>query len=63
MSREMIKDLIEFIPEKDIETVYRLIVKFLPEDEPLPDELEAITAANDSIKKYGTIPHEAINWD
>lgn len=63
MSKEMLKGLIELVPEEDIETIYKVVVKFIPEDEPLPDEVEAIERANKSIKKNGTIPHDAINWD
>lgn len=60
---EMLKGMIELVPDEDIETIYNVIVKFIPEDAPLPDEIEAIERANRSIAKNGTIPHEAINWD
>jgi hypothetical protein len=63
MSREMLKGLIELVPDEDIETLYNVVVKFIPEDEPLPDEVEAIARANKSIAEHGTVPHEAINWD
>lgn len=35
----------------------------VPEDEPLPDEVEAIRRANENIKEYGTISHDAIDWN
>ena len=63
MSKEMLKGMIELVPDEDIETIYNVIVKFIPEDAPLPDEIEAIERADRSIAKNGTIPHEAINWD
>ncbi len=56
MSRETIKYLIDLIPEKDIETIYKVLVRFVPED-----ELQAIAEAK--ADKSPTIPHEAINWD
>lgn len=34
-----------------------------PMDTPMPDEIEAIARANDSIQKKGTVSHEDINWD
>lgn len=61
MSRETIKYLVDMIPEKDIETIYRVLIRFVPEDEPTPDEIEAIEAAKADTSP--TIPHEAINWD
>lgn len=61
MSKEMLKGLIELIPDEDIETLYRVIIKFVPEVEPLPDEIEAIAEAKADTSP--TIPHDAIDWD
>lgn len=63
MSREMLKNLIELIPENDIDILYRIIIKFIPEEAPLPDEIEAIQEGRKDRAENGTIPHEAINWD
>ena len=63
MSKEMLKGMIELVPDEDIETIYNVIVKFIPEDAPLPDEIEAIERANRSIAENGTISHDAIKWD
>lgn len=63
MSKEMLKGLIDLIDEKDTETIFRVLIRFVPEDKPLPDEIEAIKRANESIEKYGTIPHDSIDWD
>lgn len=60
MGREAVKNLIDMIPDEDIEIIYRVLVRFIPEDKPLPDELEAIAEAKADTS--GTIPHEAINW-
>lgn len=62
MSKEMLKSLIELVPDEDIETIYKVIIKFIPEDKPLQDEIEAIERANKSIAKEGTILHDAIDW-
>ena len=61
MSREMLKCLIEYIPQQDIDTVYKVIVKFIPEDIPESDEVEAIRQAmNDKCPNY---TFDAVNWD
>ncbi len=60
MSREAIKNLVDMIPEKDIDTIYKVLIRFVPEDEPLPDELEAIREAKADTSP--TISHDAINW-
>lgn len=63
MSKEMLKNLIDVISDDDIDTIFKVLIRFIPEDKPLPDEIEAIEAADKSIAENGTIPHEAINWD
>ena len=63
MPKEMLKGLIELVSEEDIETLYNVVVKFIPENVPLPDEIEAIERADKSIAKNGTVPHDAVDWD
>ena len=62
MSREMLKSLIEYIPTQDIDTIYRVIVKFIPEDIPEWDEVEAIKSSmnDNNSPKYA---FDAVNWD
>ena len=49
--------------ENDIDVLYRVIVKFVPEVEPEPGELEALLEGREDRKKNGTISHDAINWE
>ena len=63
MTKEMLKGLIELVSEEDIETLYNVVVKFIPENVPLPDEIEAIEREDKSIAKNGTVPHDAVDWD
>jgi len=63
MSREALKNLIELVPEQDIETLFRVIVKFVPGDIAEQDEIEAILAAKRDIEEDGTVSHNDINWD
>ncbi|TGY96913.1 hypothetical protein E5329_07920 [Petralouisia muris] len=63
MSKETLKNLIELVPEKDIDTLYRVIVKFVPKVVPEPEELEALKIGQEDRAINGTIPHEAVNWD
>ncbi|MDE6974647.1 MAG: hypothetical protein K2P07_08860 [Lachnospiraceae bacterium] len=63
MSKEMLKNLIELVPESDIDVLYKVIIKFIPEAEPEPDEIEAIKAGRRDRVENGTVSHESINWD
>ena len=61
MSKELVKGLIDLVPDKDIETIYRFIIKFIPEDEPMEDEIAAIKEAQEDTSP--TISHNDIDWD
>lgn len=63
MSREMLKALIDLVPENEVETLYRVVIKFIQESEALPDEIAAIERADNSIAENGTVSHNDINWD
>lgn len=63
MSKEALHGLIDMIPDADTETIYNVLLKFLPTDKPENDELKAIALANVSIINEGTVPMEAIDWN
>lgn len=63
MSKEMLKGLIDLIDDNDTDTIFKVLVRFVPEDTPLPDEIEAIKRADKSISEFGTVSHESIDWD
>lgn len=63
MKREVLKNLIDLIDEQDVETIFRILIRFVPEDVPLPDEIEAIENANERISVFGTVGHDEINWE
>ena len=63
MSKEMLKGLIDLIDEADIEIIFRVLVRYVPEDKTMPDEVEAIARANRSIAENGTMAYVAVNWD
>lgn len=63
MSKETLKNLIELVPENDIDVLYKVIIKFIPETVPEPDEIKAIKEGREDRAENGTISHEDINWD
>ncbi len=63
MSKETLKNLIELVPENDIDVLYQVIIKFIPEVEPEPDEIAAIMEGRKDREENGTISHEDIDWD
>lgn len=61
MSKEVIKGLIDLIPEEDIDTIYKVIIKFIPEVKPEEDEILAILEAK--ADSSPTVSHEDIDWE
>ena len=61
MSKEVIKGLIDLIPEEDIETIYKVIIKFIPEVTPTPEEVRAILEAKEDNGPM--VSHEDIDWE
>lgn len=63
MSKETLKNLIELVPDEDIDLLHQVILKFIPSDELEHDEMEAITLGKKDIALDGTVPHDEIKWD
>lgn len=63
MSKDAVINLVKLIPEEDIDIIYNVLLRFVPEDKPLPDEVEAIARANKSLEENGTVAFDDIDWD
>lgn len=58
MSRETLHSLVDIVDEKEIDTVYRILLKFVEEDVAAPDEVEAIREAKQDIASGDLYTHE-----
>jgi len=63
ITRETLRQLVDVVDSKDISIIYQILVRFIPEAVPLPDEVEAIKAADYSIEHYGTVDYTDIDWN
>lgn len=63
MSREALKNLIELLPENDLELIYQIVLKFIPEDIPTLEEVAEFEMARAERLIQGVVPHNEINWD
>jgi hypothetical protein len=60
-TREMICNLVsDKVETKDLALLYGLILKFIPSDLPIPDELEAIAETENETE---FIAFDKVNWD
>lgn len=60
MSRQELHSLIDTVDEKEIDLLYALILKFIPSDNPLPDEIEAIRQGEEDYKNGDIFTHEEV---
>ena len=62
-NRQQLHALINMVDESDIETLYNVFVRFIPEAEAAPDEAEAIKQARAEFERGEYVRHEDINWN
>lgn len=60
MSRDTLHNLVEIVDEREIETVYRILLKFVAEDVAAPDEVAAIREARQDIANGDLYTHEEV---
>lgn len=60
-TREMICSLVNSkVPNDELDLLYQLILKFIPSDAPMSDEIEALKETQNETE---FIPHSAVDWD
>ena len=63
VNRQQLHDIIDVVDTKELNVLYRLLIKFMPEDDPMPDEVKAIHKGREEIRRGETVNHNDINWD
>jgi len=54
---------VDIVDEVGLDTLYNVMIRFIPEDDPLPDEIAAHAAAMDEFRRGETVSDADINWD
>lgn len=63
MGKAVLHDLIDMLSETDTETIYKVLIKFMPSDKAYNDEIKAIERARLDIANGDVMPLDAVNWD
>lgn len=63
VTRQQLHTLVDMVDSKEIGLIFQILTKFIPEDDPLPDEVEAIALADKQIANNELYDASAINWD
>lgn len=62
-TRQRLHTLVDLVDEKGLGTLYDVMIRFIPEDEPLPDEIASHTAAAEEIRRGELLMDDEIDWD
>lgn len=62
MGKAVLHSLIDMLNDTDTETIYNVLIRFIPETEPLPDEIQAIKQAKKDIANGDVMDLDAVEW-
>lgn len=62
MGKAVLHNLIDLLSDTDTETIYNVLIKFIPTSEPLPDEVEAIKQAESDIANGDVEDLASVAW-
>jgi hypothetical protein len=62
-TRQRLHTLVDMVEEKGLDTLYNVMIKFIPETEPLPDEIAVHARAEEEYRRGEVVSHDEINWD
>ena len=62
MGKAVLHSLIDLLNEADTDTIYRVLIKFIPETEPYSDEIESLKQAGLDIANGDVSNFDSIDW-
>ena len=62
MGKAVLHNLIDMLNETDTETIYNVLVKFIPDAKPFDDEITAIQQAEIDIKNDDVFSIADMSW-
>ena len=63
VNRQQLHDIIDVVDSRALNVLYQVLIKFIPEDEPTLDEIEAIRIGREETRRGETVNHNDIDWD
>lgn len=63
VNRQQLHNIIDVVDSEALNVLYQVLIKFMPEDEPTPDEIEAIRIGREEIKRGEILNHSDIDWN
>ena len=60
MSRNTLKSLVDLVDEREVDTVCKILIRFIREDAILPDEVRSLEAARHDRMEGNVLSHEEV---
>jgi len=61
-TRQQLRDIIDIVDSGELDILYRLLIKFIPEAEAEADEIEAMQLGREEIGRGEIVRHDEIDW-
>ena len=63
LKRKQLHKIIDLAEDDTLEEIYKNVIKFMPEDDALQDEIESHIEARNDFENGNIFSEEDINWD
>jgi len=63
VTRQRLHTLVDMVDEVGLETLYNVMIRFIPEDSALTDEIESHAVALEEYSRGETVGIDDIDWD
>ena len=61
-TRQRLHMLVDMLEDNGLDTVYNIMIRFIPEVEPLPDEIESHNHATEEFRRGDVVGDDEIDW-
>ena len=62
VTRQKLHTLVDMVEEAGLDTLYNVMIRFIPESNPFPDEIASHAAAVEEYRRGEVVRHEDIDW-
>ena len=62
-TRQRLHTLVDMVEDSGLDTLYNVMIRFIPEVEPLPDEITSHASAMEEIQRGEVYRNDEIDWN
>ena len=62
-TRQRLHTLVDMVEETGLDTLYNVMIRFIPEEDPYPDEIASHVAAEEEYRRGEVFSDDEIDWD